>query len=196
MPIDTNRLKTDLKKWRNRFQYGSVFWGMAHHITAYGTALLSIFVVVIVQRPNTWTLWGLGKDDFSVWLALFAALLAVVAAMGGFERKWHSNRLSRSSIDLLRLELLDPNPNVEAICSALKQIITKHDRATLNLLREAEENKTAPSKQESKSGQTDLNVGPPSSTNLLQAQRNTPPSAGNSLPVSGGSAPRFDPASD
>jgi hypothetical protein len=123
-------------------------------------------------------------------------LLAATAAIGGFERKWHSNRLSRSSVDLLRLDLIGPEPNIQAICSALKQVITKHNRAMLNLLRE-EENKTAPSIQERMNGQTNLNVKlPPSSTSLMRAQSSAPPSPGNNFPTDTGSVPKFDPASD
>jgi uncharacterized membrane protein len=138
MTTEADALRAELKKWHDHFQAGSRAWSLAHHITAYGAAILSVAVGFIVQRPETWTLAGISRNSLSTWLALLAAVLATVAATGGFERKWHSNRLSRSKVDLLRLDLIEPTPDVQAIRAELKQIITTHDRAIIGLLRETE----------------------------------------------------------
>jgi hypothetical protein len=136
MTTEADALRAELKKWRDGFQAGSKAWSLAHHVTAYGAAILSVAVGFIVQRPETWTLGGISRDSLSTCLALLAALLATIAATGGFERKWHSNRLSRSKVDLLELDLLDPSPDFRAIRAELKLIIASHDRAIIGLLRE------------------------------------------------------------
>jgi hypothetical protein len=138
MTMEADEVRAELKKWHDHFQAGSRAWSLAHHITAYGAAILSVAVGFITQRPEAWTFLGVGKNDLSTGLALLAAVLATVAATGGFERKWHSNRLSRSKVDLLRLDLIDPKPDLQAIRVELKQIIMIHDRAVMGLLRETE----------------------------------------------------------
>ena len=138
MITEADALQAELKRWRDSFQAGSRAWSLAHHITAYGAAILSLAVGFIIQRPETWTLAGISRDSLSTWLALLAAVLATVAATGRFERKWHSNRLSRSNVDLLRLDLTDPKADFQKIRAELKLIIAAHDRAIIGLLRERE----------------------------------------------------------
>jgi hypothetical protein len=139
MNTEAEALRAELARWRDSFQAGSRAWSLAHHVTAFGAAIISVAVGFIIQRPESWTLAGLSRDSLSTVLALLAAVLATIAATGGFERKWHSNRLSRSKIDLLRLDLLDPTPDFQTIRSELKLIIAAHDRAIIGLLRDSDD---------------------------------------------------------
>jgi len=138
MATEIGRLRRELKNWREYFHGRSIAWSLVHHVTAFGAAIASAIIGFLIQRPTTWTLWGANKDEFSTWLALLAAILATIAATGGFERKWRSCRLSRSRIDLLRIDLTEPQPDLEAIRLRLKGIITNHDGAIVGFLREAE----------------------------------------------------------
>ncbi len=56
-----------------------------------------------------------------------AAALSSLAAAGGFERKWRSNRLSRSRIDGLLMDIENDSPNLSELTNQLKEIIAKHD---------------------------------------------------------------------
>jgi len=55
--------------------------------------------------------------------------MGTLAAAGGFQRKWKSNRISRGKLDLLLLDLSDPASDAKDIRNQLKCIITDHDRA-------------------------------------------------------------------
>ena len=62
-------------------------------------------------------------------LSFVAAAFAAVAAKGGFERKWIANRITRSRLDVLRLDTLSEPEDPTAIKDALKRIISEHDAA-------------------------------------------------------------------
>jgi hypothetical protein len=162
MSTEIDRLRAELKKWRKYFQDRSILWCLLHCVSAFGSAVASVIIGVLVQRPNTWTSGALGRDDFLTLLALFVATVTVAAAVGGFERKWHSSRLSRIRVDLLRLEFSEPQANVQGIRSTLKKIVASHDRALILFLREIEEHAAlGPPKKESQSNTEEGAVKPP-----------------------------------
>jgi hypothetical protein len=65
------------------------------------------------------------------WAALLtscAAALSSIAAAGGFQRKWRSNRLSRSKVDGLLLDIEADDARIPDLARQLKEIIAGHDR--------------------------------------------------------------------
>jgi len=68
-------------------------------------------------------------------LSLLAAILAILAARGGFERKWIANRLTRSKLDLLRIEMLGEVHHPEGVKATLKRIVADHDIAIVGAAR-------------------------------------------------------------
>ena len=60
-------------------------------------------------------------------LTTLAAVLTAIAASGGFERKWKSNRLSRSRADRMLLALDDDEADLHDVRAQLAQAIEKHD---------------------------------------------------------------------
>jgi len=51
-----------------------------------------------------------------------------MAAAGGFSRKWRSNRMSRSRVDGILLDLKDDNCDVLDLAAQLKFVIFQHDQ--------------------------------------------------------------------
>jgi len=66
-------------------------------------------------------------------LTSMAAVLTSLAAAGGFERKWRSNRLSRSRVDCLLIDIDAENPNLPDLIDQLKDIIIKHDQEIVKM---------------------------------------------------------------
>jgi len=66
-------------------------------------------------------------SGFAAVLTTLAAALTAIATAGGFERKWRSNRLSRSDIDCLLIDLEAQGANFDALSVELKKIIARHD---------------------------------------------------------------------
>jgi hypothetical protein len=65
-----------------------------------------------------------------------------MAAAGGFERKWRSNRLSRTRIDGLLMYIEEDSPNFADLTNQLKEIIVKHDMEIVGEKgKESEDNK-------------------------------------------------------
>ena len=61
-------------------------------------------------------------------LTSIAAVLTGIAASGGFEKKWRSNRLSRSAADRMLIDIkCDDDADINRIREQYKLAIEKHD---------------------------------------------------------------------
>ncbi len=119
-------LKAEIDKELKRHYRGQRLWSFAHHSTTFGAAILSLVVATISQTKD-WTPSGVSRDSLIACISLISAILATLAAKGGFERKWATNRITRSKLDALRLDLLDDHADAAAAKDALKRIIAEHD---------------------------------------------------------------------
>lgn len=120
--MDKAKLTQEAIKWRRWFQRGQKLWSFAHHSTLFGSILCSVVAGAFLQMdPKV-------HDDIAAVLTTFAAALTGLAASGGFERKWRSNRLSRYRVDCLLIDIEAESPNILDLSGQLKDIISKHDQ--------------------------------------------------------------------
>jgi hypothetical protein len=125
----TGTLSKDVKQKCKRFNRGAKMWSLAHHGVLFGSAIASASAAVIVQLQDVPIRVPLSPTDLSTLLAALAALLATTAAVGGFERKWRANRVSRTRMELLR-ERLEANViDIEKALDEYSCILNKHDAA-------------------------------------------------------------------
>lgn len=124
--MESSALKDECKKWHGFYLKGQKWWSVAHHVAVFGTIICSIAAGAIIQAE---------PDRFKIiasTLTAVAAALSGLSASGGFERKWRSNRLSRSRIDGLLLDLENnPVPLADPLfdpVKQLKEIIFQHDQ--------------------------------------------------------------------
>lgn len=123
---------TQVENWFHWSSRGSKTWSCLHHATYALASVLSLIVAFILQLPG-----ADGGDpgfDANLWggvLALTAAILSTVSGNAGFERKWKANRLTRSKVNQLKIDLTEPAPDYAAIRKTLKTIIGEHNRAIL-----------------------------------------------------------------
>ena len=118
--MDKEALRQEALKWRNWFGKGQRLWSFAHH-----TAILGRFCAA-------W--WWAGccrcrtrPEGLLHGVDLGGAALSSLAAAGGFERKWKSNRLSRSRVDGLLIDIEAGTYSMSELACQLKEIISKHD---------------------------------------------------------------------
>lgn len=119
--MNKDSLKQEAIKWHDWFQKGQKNWSAVYHITVFGSIGCSVLAGALLQVRSS-DLTGLAAV-----LTTIAAALTSLAAAGGFERKWRSNRLSRSRVDCLLIDLQADSPNVPGLATLLKDIIAKHD---------------------------------------------------------------------
>jgi len=119
--MDKATLKEETIKWRNSFYKGQRGWSVAHHISVYGAILCSVLAGALLQISAVPVGWA-------AVLTSCAAALSSIAAAGGFQRKWRSNRLSRSKADGLLLDIETDEATISTFASQLKEIIAEHDR--------------------------------------------------------------------
>lgn len=135
MEINGDDLKRDLLQWRRWFHKGQKGWSIAHHLSLFLSIISSSSAGLFLQIDDTKY-----KTCASV-LTTLAAVLTAMALSGGFERKWRSNRLSRSQIDMLLLDMQDESPNFTRIRKALKGVIRAHDEEIVRVPTESSTDK-------------------------------------------------------
>lgn len=116
---EKKRLVESIIHWRKERNSAQKLWSFVHHFSLFGSIVCSIFAgaqIQIFENPN-----------FATTLTTIAAVLTGIAASGGFERKWRSNRLSRSKADCLLIDLDGDNIDLDKIKNIYKSAIEKHD---------------------------------------------------------------------
>jgi hypothetical protein len=125
----THRIRKDVKKKFRHFNIGAKLWSLAHHGVLFGSAIASASAAVIVQLQDLPIRVALSPTDLSTLLAALAALLATTAAVGGFERKWRANRVSRTRMELLQERLEANLIDIDKALDEYSCILNKHDAA-------------------------------------------------------------------
>jgi hypothetical protein len=69
------------------------------------------------------------RADVAAVFSAVAALLGTLAAAGSFQRKWQANRLSRSRMDQLLIDVADPKAESTRVLEELNAVLASHDRA-------------------------------------------------------------------
>ena len=116
---EKERVKKLITDWRNARRFAQKIWSGAHHLSLFGSIVCSITAAAQIQifkHPN-----------FATILTAIAAVLTGIAASGGFERKWRSNRLSRSKADCLLVDIDSKDADLAEITKQYKSAIEKHD---------------------------------------------------------------------
>ncbi|WP_143330364.1 hypothetical protein [Chromobacterium haemolyticum] len=119
--MDKEALRQEAMRCRNWFSKGQRLWSFAHHTAIFGSILCSVVVGGLLQVQ------GHDLKGYSTVLTSIAAALSSLAAAGGFERKWKSNRLSRSRVDGLLIDIEAGSYSMSELACQLKEIISKHD---------------------------------------------------------------------
>ncbi len=137
--MDKNIFKKEATKWHDWFYKGQKNWSAVHHATVFGSIICSVTAGALLQVKNPEMI------GFATVLTSVAAALTSLGASGGFERKWRSNRLSRSRVDGLLIDIEAESPDVNDLANQLKDIIASHDQEIVK-----EETKKPTKQQESK----------------------------------------------
>ena len=116
---EKKRLKQSIINWRKERNSAQKMWSGVHHVSLFGSIICSIFAGAQIQIYN--------NPNIASILTAIAAVLTGIAASGGFERKWRSNRLSRSKADCLLIDLDNEDVDLEKIKRTYKLAIEKHD---------------------------------------------------------------------
>ena len=104
-------------------------WSFAHHSFLFGAAILSGTAALTLQLKTG--LQDPARTDLASLLAAIASVMGVVAAVGGFERKWRTNRLTKATLEELRLDLMKDDFDPTAVRENLKTMIRAHHAGIL-----------------------------------------------------------------
>lgn len=119
--MDKDTLKKEAHKWRAWYDKGQRTWSSLHHGALFGSIICSLTAGALLQIDAA------KRGAGAAVLTSVAAALTGIATSGGFERKWRSNRLSRSRVDTLLIDLDGTSANLSDLAAQLKEIISKHD---------------------------------------------------------------------
>ncbi|MDO8939783.1 MAG: hypothetical protein Q7U98_11555 [Methylicorpusculum sp.] len=112
-------LKNSIEHWRNQRNNAQKLWSFVHHLSLFGSIVSSVAAGAILQASDNQTLPSI--------LTSISAVLTGIAVSGGFERKWRSNRLSRSTADRLLIDIDCDDADIKLIRDQYKSAIEKHD---------------------------------------------------------------------
>ncbi len=121
---DRDTLEKELKKHYDWYHTGTLMWSTAHHTTLFLVPILTAAATVLLKAK-----WA--SVEFQLFLTTAATVLASIAASQGFARKWQTNRLSRSRLDQLYVEMTDPNFDRKSVRTKLLEVIRQHDEGVL-----------------------------------------------------------------
>jgi hypothetical protein len=116
---EKERLKQSITKWRKERNSAQKNWSGVHHASLFGSIACSVLAGAQIQFFH--------NPQIATMLTTIAAVLTAIAASGGFERKWRSNRLSRSKADCLLIDIESEEADLDEIKTQFKAAIEKHD---------------------------------------------------------------------
>ena len=120
-------LESEITRQYRWYNNGSRLWSAVHHWSLAVSALLSALATVVLKSEWIKTLIVAYRDDVAAGLAAAATLVTILAASGGFGRKWQANRRSRGRIDSIKIDFSRPEADSQKIREDLKQVIKEHD---------------------------------------------------------------------
>lgn len=118
-----DEFKLQANRWRDWFQKGQKNWSFLYYSSVYGSIICSIAAGAFLQFKS----FDYNLPAISSILTTIAAALTSLSAASGFQRKWRSNRLSRSRVDELLLDVEAEAPDIPDLTRQLKEIIARHD---------------------------------------------------------------------
>lgn len=129
MPLDereelTRQVKGQLQ-WCNG---GSRLFSFLHHGSLASAAILSAAAAVAAKLSSV---PESQRGDWTTVLAGGAALMATLAAGGGFERKWRTNRVNRGRCQSLLILLSVPDTDLIPIRAELLRIMSDQDQGVV-----------------------------------------------------------------
>jgi hypothetical protein len=99
-------------------------WSIAHHSFLFGAAILSAAAALILQLKS-----GISDPARSDWASVCAAIasvIGVVSAIGGFDRKWRTNRLTKARLEELQIDLMQDDFDSAKLRDDIKTMIRAH----------------------------------------------------------------------
>lgn len=150
-PDFVTTLTTTIKGFHARYRWGEVGWSLAHYLMVFG-GLLASFAATLTLNFG-WSFLGAEYKQIATALTALSTLLGSLGAAGGFQGKWRSNRLSRSQLDCLGIDLSDPNIDADAVAAAatkLKQIVSLHDAQIVDADKDPQPTPDGPGKPDDK----------------------------------------------
>ena len=116
------------------------FWSFAHHGTLFSAAILSAAAALVLQLKSL-PFSDSSRSDWATILAAVASLVSVISVTGAFAAKWCVNRITRMTLESLRLDMMASDPDLDAIREQLKAMWQLHNSVIVD---EPEAFKTPP----------------------------------------------------
>ena len=124
-PSDSRALADLIDEKFQRADIGSKTWSSAHHtcifVAVLGATLAAFFTKLAKPADST------KRDNLVAILAAAAALATTLDASLEFNQKWVANRMTRATLDGLRIDVTADDANVGEIRKQFKQTMSRHE---------------------------------------------------------------------
>jgi hypothetical protein len=102
------------------------FWSFAHHATLFSATILSAAAALVLQLKSL-ALTDSTRSDCATVFAAAASLVSVISVSGAFAAKWRANRMTRVTLEALRLDMMSSDPDLDRIRDQLKLMWQLHN---------------------------------------------------------------------
>ena len=127
---ERDTLRSAIERRYRWYDHGSRVWSALHHWSLALSAILSALSALVLKLDSLARLLpalDAYRNDLAAGLAGLGAVIATVAASGGFGRKWQTNRISRGQVERLLLDVEAPDAIGANVRDMLKEVIKTHD---------------------------------------------------------------------
>lgn len=107
----------------HEYRANTVRWSFAYFSCIFGAAIFSAFSALILKLDLLQDRKQL-RNDIAAILSTLAALFITLSTVGDFQRKWQTNRMAASGMEILAYELLksDSKSTPKSILSEIQRI--------------------------------------------------------------------------
>jgi hypothetical protein len=107
------------------------FWSFAHHAKLFSATVLSAAAALVLQLKSL-SLGDSARTDYATLFAATASLVSVISVSGAFAAKWRINRMTRVTLEALRLDMMSSDPDLNHIRDQLKLMWHLHNSVIID----------------------------------------------------------------
>jgi len=123
------QLKKLVRKKKNYYDFYAKAWCWIHHTFLYLSIIFGTAAAAVLELKRD--LFSVEYGHIGALLAIGAGLVGTLSLRGGFERKWKTMRISRTSMESLLVDMTDSDVDLDKVRDAYKDVLRAHDKGII-----------------------------------------------------------------
>ena len=111
-------------------------WSLLHHGFLFGASILSAAAALTLQLKSI-KLDDPSRNDLAAGFAAISSLLGIISVSGNLAKKWRANRITKSVLERLEIDLMNPQCDLTQVRKELKEMKLVQNIAIVGEMSEA-----------------------------------------------------------